>query len=140
MLWVLSEAPAQMRVSSLMRFPGAPMGAFPPPVFQKMGFCCVQKEGFWGRKPPFLPKSISCIVLGSNRSVTPPTELSVSPALNGNGSLKVNLRHLQIHNVHEDHVCYQLMDPGDRGSGEQLTRRFYSIEGVFTAHFFRTTK
>lgn len=27
--------------------------AFPLPVFQKMGFWCVQRKGFWGRKPPF---------------------------------------------------------------------------------------
>lgn len=61
--------------------------AFPLPVFQKMEFWCVQRKGFWGRNPPVFPKSLSCIVLGSNISVTPPTELSVSPALKGNGNL-----------------------------------------------------
>lgn len=71
--------------------------AFPLPVFQKMGFWCVQRKRFWGRKLPFFQRKCICPAF---YWICHSTELSVSPALKGNGCLKINLRHLQMHSVY----------------------------------------
>lgn len=71
--------------------------AYPLPIFQKMGFWCVQRKRFWGRKLPFFQRKCICPAF---YWICHSTELSVSPALKGNSCLKINLRHLQMHSVY----------------------------------------